>query len=356
MSVCCADCFEDLYLQEYILHHGELNNCDFCDQEGIKCIDVKNLLELFEPLIELYEPVINFMSSDELRDYEGHYIGDELTWNWGIFENVEIAKSIITSMFTPWDPKEDGPLFLDQYVVIVLDYFGDENVSETAEKKWEILSENIKLNDRFLHKPKELELDLLLELFQNIEYTIETDKEFYRARNSYRNTFYEPNKMGMPPRDKTLGGRANPAGIPYLYLATDPNTAISEIRPNVTDFITVGKFKSINNIITIDLRQVSPFHFTLSENFLEGIELIGFFNRLASDLTIPINSNDSFLDYLPTQYLSEFFKQNGWDGIIYKSSFGLGHNLTLFSEEKVQCLETTHYEIINTSFETRSLD
>lgn len=356
MSVCCTICFEDLYLQEYILHNGELSNCDFCDQEGVKCIDVKILQELFEPLIELYEPVINFMSSDELSDYEGNFVWEELTWKWGIFNDVEIAKSIITSMFCPSDPKDGRPLLLDYHVVFTLDYYVDVDVSQATEIKWDILSDQIKFHDRFLHKPKELNLNLLLELFQNLEYTIEAGNDFYRARNSYRNNFFESSKMGMPPSNRTIGGRANPAGIPYLYLATDPNTAISEIRPNITDFITVGKFNAIKNIITIDLRKVSPFHFTLSENFLEGIELIGFFNRLASDLTIPINSNDSFLDYLPTQYLSEFFKQNGWDGIMYKSSFGPGHNLALFSEEKVQCLEITHYEIINTSFETRSLD
>ena len=43
---------------------------------------------------------------------------------------------------------------------------------------------------------------------------------------------------------------------------------------------------------------------------------------------------DEHGNYIPTQYLSECFKQHGYDGIIYKSSLTKkGYNIVLFNPE-----------------------
>ncbi|WP_211222764.1 RES family NAD+ phosphorylase [Paludibacterium yongneupense] len=41
---------------------------------------------------------------------------------------------------------------------------------------------------------------------------------------------YPIDKMGAPPKQLATHGRANPTGIPYLYLGSHPATAIAEIR------------------------------------------------------------------------------------------------------------------------------
>jgi hypothetical protein len=44
------------------------------------------------------------------------------------------------------------------------------------------------------------------------------------------------------------------------------------------------------------------------------------------------------LSYLPTQYLTELLKVNGYDGVIYKSSLNpSGYNLTLFDSNGARC-------------------
>jgi RES domain-containing protein len=48
------------------------------------------------------------------------------------------------------------------------------------------------------------------------------------------------------------GGRANPPGIPYLYLATDPGTALAEMRPSVGQGMTVASFQ-IKKTVTVVL-------------------------------------------------------------------------------------------------------
>jgi len=42
---------------------------------------------------------------------------------------------------------------------------------------------------------------------------------------------FPADEMGAPPANKTTEGRVNPRGISYLYLATNPKTAVAEIRP-----------------------------------------------------------------------------------------------------------------------------
>lgn len=72
--------------------------------------------------------------------------------------------------------------------------------------------------------------------------------------------------MGAPPKRLVSHGRANPTGIPYLYLGSKPDTALSEIRPHTGDRACVAEFTLKDNLILIDLSNpretVSPFLLT----------------------------------------------------------------------------------------------
>jgi hypothetical protein len=48
-------------------------------------------------------------------------------------------------------------------------------------------------------------------------------------------------EMGAPPFSKATDGRVNPRGISYLYMATNPQTAIAEIRPWLDAKISIGR-------------------------------------------------------------------------------------------------------------------
>src|SRR3546814_1719092 len=68
--------------------------------------------------------------------------------------------------------------------------------------------------------------------------------------------------MGAPPKSRSSHGRANPAGSPYLYLGSLPETAAAEIRPHTGEVACVADF-TIPEIKAVDLRNprklVSPF-------------------------------------------------------------------------------------------------
>jgi RES domain len=62
---------------------------------------------------------------------------------------------------------------------------------------------------------------------------------------------YSPDQM-KPLPDKASDGRANPKGIPCLYLGNRKETAVSEVRPWIGSYVSVGQFKILRNVELID--------------------------------------------------------------------------------------------------------
>lgn len=126
-------------------------------------------------------------------------------------------------------------------------------------------------------------------------------------------------------------GRANPKGIAYLYLATDKNTAMAEVRPGVDSFISVGQFSIKKNIKIVDssiLHEKAVKLYVNQPSPQKREEAVwSDIDRAFSSIT---TQSDDVADYVPTQILAELFKHNGYDGVVYKSNLGTGNNLVLF--------------------------
>jgi hypothetical protein len=78
---------------------------------------------------------------------------------------------------------------------------------------------------------------------------------------------YSPARM-KPLPDKAYDGRANPKGIPCLYLATRKETALSEVRPWIGSYVSVGQFKILRDVELIDCSREHkdfPLHLVLQE-------------------------------------------------------------------------------------------
>ncbi|MDC4227713.1 MAG: RES family NAD+ phosphorylase [Candidatus Manganitrophus sp.] len=82
------------------------------------------------------------------------------------------------------------------------------------------------------------------ELFKSLEVDASIfGSDLYRARIQIDDSAIHLSEMGRPPAELARNGRANPVGIPYLYVASTPETAIAETRPHPGDLISVAKFK-----------------------------------------------------------------------------------------------------------------
>ncbi len=120
----------------------------------------------------------------------------------------------------------------------------------------------------------------------------------------------------IPIKREACEGRINPKGIPVLYLATDPDTAMSEIRPCMGQSISVAEFELMDDIDVVDC----------TENLSD--ESVWFYINDA--FASPITNSDNKAEYAYTQIISELFKSQGFQGIYFKSSLGPGKNLVLF--------------------------
>ena len=162
-------------------------------------------------------------------------------------------------------------------------------------------------------------------------------QRWYRARIRTEDKGFPVEEMGAPPKRRSSHGRANPAGIPYLYLGSLPDTAVAEIRPHTGEFACVADFM-IPEIKAVDLRNprklVSPFILTDASEIGQLRADLPFLERLGEELTRPVQPAGAAIDYIPSQYLCEFIKKSGFDGVVYRSSVSDGINLALFNPEQ----------------------
>src|SRR3990172_1479171 len=159
-----------------------------------------------------------------------------------------------------------------------------------------------------------------------------------------------PERM-KPLRDRAAEGRVNPKGIPYLYLATNKETAMAEVRPWIGSLISVAQFKVRRNLKVVDCslhHNASPVFF---KELTEEERLHAIWAHVDAAFSRPVSPDDQTADYVATQIIAELFKDQGYDGIVYKSALGDGYNVTLFDIEAADLINCSLYEVKSISFD-----
>lgn len=354
MQYCCVECFNSQTLKDYIIEHGELGNCHFCGAQHVACISPEKLEDLFIPVVGLYDIIENFMPLHDLKEWNGEFIWEKLNQDWDIFTFYEYDKQeeLVRAIFSSGDPRNGDAQILHSFVEMEEEYWGNKDeVSEELGKQWERFCEELKFKNRYF-PGKAIDLDLLAELLSFQEETLGKNSQLYRARICETPKKIPPSKMGKPPIESSQHGRANPAGIPYLYVASDAETAIAEKRPFVRDRVTVGDFLVKTPLKVVDLREPridDPFKY--GDNLEFVVRHLGFLRKLGFELSKTITPKEAESEYVPLQYLCEFVKISDYDGVVYKSSVASGHNFAIFSDHKVKCIKSKLYEIVNIKYE-----
>jgi hypothetical protein len=186
----------------------------------------------------------------------------------------------------------------------------------------------------------------------------EVPKLWYRARIQTGENTFSIAEMNAPPKHLASHGRANPAGIPYLYLGSQPDTAAAEIRPHTGEVACIAEF-TIPEIRAVDLRNprgfVSPFLLGEASKIGQLRADLPLLERLGGELTRPVLPQRAAIDYIPSQYLCEFIKKAGFDGVLYRSSVSDGFNLALFAPDKAVGGAVTLFSITRVSVEVDAI-
>jgi hypothetical protein len=125
-------------------------------------------------------------------------------------------------------------------------------------------------------------------------------------------------------------GRANPKGIPYLYTATDHDTAIAEVRPWVGALVSVAEMRVQREVTIVNC--ISPYRrLTVRATEPPAPERErAVWKDIDTAFSRPVTPHEHIADYVPTQVLAEFFRSQGLDGIEYRSSVGPKSNIMFF--------------------------
>lgn len=154
---------------------------------------------------------------------------------------------------------------------------------------------------------------------------------------------YDADDSDAPPPDKAPAGRANPKGISYLYLTEDIKTALLEVRPNQSQLVSVGIVKTLKPLNVFDFCYIGFPDQSVETNTLY---------KFSAHFSAPNYNNDE-LDYYPTQYLCEYIKELGFDGIRFRSSLNPGgNNVVLFDTSKDPSTNHKNYDITESKIYT----
>ena len=331
-KLCCPECFDDRWLRSDRIpmlnpkHHGK---CDFCGTVDVPLVNPTALATEFESLANVYE-----------NDPNGKTLVEWMKEDWQLFPDEKL--DVVHASRLLAEILDDGN--------IVRRLFSPSS-SYTSEGlvRWETLRDEMMFKNRWFLE-QDINRERLTDLLGMLRET-NVPKRWYRARIRTGDSTFTIGEMNAPPKHLALHGRANPAGIPYLYLGSLPETAIAEIRPHTGEVACVADF-AIPDISVVDLRNprrfVSPFigNADLIRLLRADLPLL---ERLGEELTRPVLPQRAAIDYIPSQYLCEFIKKTGFDGVLYRSSVSDGINLALFDPTKATGGEVSLYNVAKVS-------
>jgi RES domain-containing protein len=161
---------------------------------------------------------------------------------------------------------------------------------------------------------------------------------------------FSPERM-KPSRDGALEGRANPKGIPYLYVATHEATTVAEVRPWVGGLVSVAQLKTTRDVRVMNCTTAEhPIMFYSGEPDAKERER-AVWQDIDEAFSRPVAASDDVASYAPTQIMAEFFRQNGFDGVAYRSSLGPGHNIALFELDAADVINCSLVRITGLTLE-----
>ncbi|UVT19646.1 MAG: RES family NAD+ phosphorylase [Nitrospira sp.] len=330
---CCPECFGDRGLRHNIfpLFLPAKGKCSFCAAESQPLLNPTQLQEYFELLVSAYR-------SDATGKLLVHWFRED----WGLFANSPMNDSKAKELLSE---------VLDDGDIVRKSFLPSEMVDKDRLSEWEKLREELMYRNRFF-PDVELDEERLKNLLAHLSVTVgEVPDVWYRARISTEDVPFPIEKMGAPDRRIATHGRANPAGIPYLYLGSNPKTAVSEIRPHTGERACVADFRTPSDLKLVDLRAprrtVSPFLLADALDIQRMRNDLPFLERLGLELTTPVLPQAAAVDYTPSQFLCEFVKRCSYDGVIYRSSVSDGMNLALFYPAKAKPGAVVEYSVTN---------
>lgn len=323
----CANCFNDIEIKESVDGMPRENGiCECCGAEG-DVVDISEVEDFFCELLGLFE-----------KDDNGRPVSAIIEQDWNIFSSIASSDKILGDILN----RNNFAYSINDNVSYIQDVKECLNV-------WDELKKEVQTEKRYFSNVGAFDWSAYIK--SNVK--INKGTVYYRSRVIPADKKELKRKeMGCPPADKATAGRANPIGIPYLYLCDNIDTTFYEIRAVYLDKVSVGRFVIQRDLDLVDFNtSTNLFYAFNSENNDDLIEFIKhkiLFKKISADLSKPLRRYDTEIEYVPTQLICEYCKHTGADGIMFKSSLHqTGTNIVLFNKDDAKCTKVYTKEITN---------
>ena len=350
--ICCNECFRDSEIRAEIEMIGRIGTCPVCGGTDVwiydseQDADSSNVSVLLESVLQLYVPETEL--PDNYPEAEKLYIEDALERDWKLFAiPSSLIRRIVCDLVNESYDLGTNLLFEKVGVPQLFDETYLQEHSICGIYGWDEFKRILRNENRFHSRC--INTDLLSQFLKDAEIRVKSGETFYRARltNERGENGFSRKEMGAPPADIAASGRANSKGQSCLYLSSNKKTTLKEVRAHAFDYVTIATFKPIRDLRILDLSSI-----THNTPFYEGNNLLSFLinepqlRRMEIDMAKPMSRWDSDLDYLPTQYISDFAKYIGFDGVKYYSTFDKSaYNIALFDGTTCKCVYSKTYYV-----------
>lgn len=330
----CKDCFLDEELRSEINANAVIDGiCDVCGKQS-KVMDFSEFHGFFTTLLELYSPTVNSNKT----------IVDVIQNEWHFFKDKDVAKALLADVIEANN--------LSYSIADFVDYTDDICIRIAA---WDRLKTSVKEKSRFFTNMDEFAQYNYLTAGKSLH----VGQKLYRSRiTPVGQKKIKCDKMGCPPKEMATAGRANPIGIPYLYLSDSAKTTYFEVRAVYLDKLSVGTFRIERELELVDFIYDMNLFLAYNDGTTSLKEIVikkKIIDAISEDLSKPLRRYDSELEYVPTQLICEYCKRIvGADGISFESSLHKGgRNYVLFDDSSAKCVRVDSHEITKIDIDKR---
>lgn len=329
----CANCFNDEEIKQFIVASSTaIAECDCCRKQS-EAIELSELSDFFVEFLRLF-----------IKDDNGDDLVQLIKRDWNIFSSDTCARTILSSIITDEN----------------LDFTINDKVTYSSEIQecfsvWERLKSEVREEKRYFSDLGSFNWEGYIKSNARIK----KGTTLYRARiTPEEREKLTTKEMGCPPKARATAGRANPLGIPYLYLCNEIETTYYEVRAVYLDRISIGRFRTLRDLNIVDFSNKINLFYAYSgaesnEDLQEIVKRKILFDKISTDLSKPLRRFDTEIEYVPTQLICEYCKQNGADGIRFNSSLHQGGtNVVLFNSIDAKCTRVLTHEIKNVKIES----
>ena len=340
--ICCKECYKDSEIRAAIEIAGHKGDCPICGTKNTWLYDSEidadktNVGELLESILELYVPDSELPIT--YPEEEKRTIEEQLLKDWDIFAGTVDSVKQIVEGYVGDSLDLDSKIIMEKVGIPQLfDETFLREYSIMGTHSWNEFKKYLRNENRF--HGQYINLMVLGPVLKETEISIPGGTKFFRARVSDEKG-YSRKEMWAPPDDVASPGRANSKGQSCLYLSSHKKTTVKEIRARAFDYVTIATFQLKRDIKVLDLSSIghdSPFY--VDSDKVKYLLNEGTLHQIQNDLAKPMSRLDSELDYLPTQYISDFAKYLGYDGVKYFSTFDKNsYNVALFDSSACDCI------------------